>query len=225
MGKILEGNGLKASLVRTKTWVAAQITALADVYALIAHTHKKADITDLAEATTAANGLMSANDKTKLDGIAGGAQVNAIEAININGNALTPVGKVISFTVPTKVSDISNDKQFQTKGEVDAAIGTALSAAVKYERSVETSELTGDLLIADNKNKMFNVKGQFTTDANFLEGDGKTYPAGTNIVVVEESDGIFKFDVQGSSYDLSQLVVEELTVEEVEAICNEVFGV
>lgn len=36
-------------------------------------------------ATTSANGLMSSADKTKLDGISEGAEVNTIEGIQLNG--------------------------------------------------------------------------------------------------------------------------------------------
>lgn len=59
----------------------------------------KADITGLgipaqdttyADATTSTHGLMSAADKTKLDGVATGAQANKIESVKVNGTALTP---------------------------------------------------------------------------------------------------------------------------------------
>ena len=46
--------------------------------------------TTYVDATTSTSGLMSATDKTKLDGVATGAQVNTIETIKVNGNALTP---------------------------------------------------------------------------------------------------------------------------------------
>ena len=46
--------------------------------------------TTYVDATTSTSGLMSAADKTKLDGVATGAQVNTIETIKVNGNALTP---------------------------------------------------------------------------------------------------------------------------------------
>ncbi len=48
-------------------------TTAANTYALKSHTHTKSQITDLAVATTSAAGLLSAADKTKLDGIAAGA--------------------------------------------------------------------------------------------------------------------------------------------------------
>lgn len=51
-------------------------------------------------ATTSAAGLMSADDKTKLAGIATGAQVNTIETIQVNGTALTPdANKVVNIVI------------------------------------------------------------------------------------------------------------------------------
>ena len=49
-------------------------------------------------ASTATNGLMSSADKTKLDGIESGAQVNVLEDIQINGESLQIQGK--SVTLP-----------------------------------------------------------------------------------------------------------------------------
>ena len=41
-------------------------------------------------ATTSADGLMSSADKTKLNGLETGAEVNVIEGITVNGTALSP---------------------------------------------------------------------------------------------------------------------------------------
>lgn len=68
-------------------------------------------------ATQSANGLMSATDKTKLDGIATGAQVNKIEIIQKNGTALPIENKTVNVTVPTKVSELENDSNYITKDE------------------------------------------------------------------------------------------------------------
>jgi len=70
--------------------------------------------------------------KTKLAGIESGAQVNAIEAVKVNGAALTPdSAKAVSIdltsyatraSVPTKVGQLTNDKGYQTAAQVQAAI-------------------------------------------------------------------------------------------------------
>lgn len=43
---------------------------------------------------------MSASDKTKLDGIASGAQANVIETVKVNGTALTVTSKAVDVIVP-----------------------------------------------------------------------------------------------------------------------------
>lgn len=68
-------------------------------------------------ATQSADGLMSSADKTKLDGIATGAQVNKIEIIQKNGTALPIENKTVNVTVPTKVSELENDSNYITKDE------------------------------------------------------------------------------------------------------------
>ena len=56
-------------------------------------------------ATTSAAGLMSAADKTKLDNVASGAQVNTIESISANGTALEISGKNVDIPVATAQAD------------------------------------------------------------------------------------------------------------------------
>ena len=53
---------------------------------------------------------------------------------------------------------------------------------------------------------MYNITDELTTDDNFVEGAGKTYPAGTNVVLVEPSAGVRKWDVLAGSVDLSAYV-------------------
>lgn len=61
------------------------------------------------DVTTSAHGLMTASDKTKLDGIADNAQVNVIEGIKLNSssNAITPSNKMIDLNlVPISNAEI-----------------------------------------------------------------------------------------------------------------------
>lgn len=48
----------------------------------------------------------------------------------------------------------------------------------------------------------YNVSDAFTTDSRFVEGSGIDYPAGENVVVVEPSTGVFKYDCFGGAYIL-----------------------
>lgn len=60
-------------------------------------------------------------------------------------------------------------------------------------------------LIKENVGKVYNISKEFTTESdNFLEGDGKKYPAGTNIVVIESETDTYKFDALSGIVDLSE---------------------
>ena len=64
-------------------------------------------------------------------------------------------------------------------------------------------------LSADNLGKVVNVTDAFTTTANFVEGAGKAYPAGTNVVIVDASTTStpsYKYDVLAGFVDLSGYV-------------------
>lgn len=51
-------------------------------------------------------------EKTKLTNIENGAQVNKIESIKVNGVAQSISSKAVNLTVPTKVSDLTNDSGY-----------------------------------------------------------------------------------------------------------------
>lgn len=76
-------------------------------------------------------------EKTKLEGITSGAQVNVIETVKVNGVALTPADKAVDVTVPTGAL-ASKDKVAETD-LVDAL-------ATKINGKLDASEVTGDLL-------------------------------------------------------------------------------
>ena len=98
--------------------------------------------TQYSVATKTAPGLMSASDKNKLDGIASGAQVNKIEKIQKNGEDLDITNKTVNISVPTKVSELTNDSGY-TKNT-----GTVTSVAVKMNGTTKgtvTSSGTIDL--------------------------------------------------------------------------------
>lgn len=60
----------------------------------------------------------TSDEKTKLAGIASGAQVNVLEGIQKNGNTVTVTNKIANISVPTKTSDITNDSGFITSADV-----------------------------------------------------------------------------------------------------------
>jgi len=60
----------------------------------------------------------TSSEKTKLEGVATGAQVNVIESIKVNGTAQTITSKEVDITMPTKVSDLTNDTGFITESDI-----------------------------------------------------------------------------------------------------------
>lgn len=72
--------------------------------------------------------LLATKTKEEIDQIiAAGGEPNVIESIKVNGAAQTVTDKAVDITVPTKVSDLTNDSQFQTNEQVATAIQTAIS--------------------------------------------------------------------------------------------------
>ena len=92
------------------------------------------------------------DEKNKLSNIEAGANENIIEGIAVNNVDMTPVNKRVNLVVPTKVSDLTNDKKFQTDAEVASAIkGSGYQANV-----IETVKVNGSILDVDSK-KSVNV--------------------------------------------------------------------
>lgn len=116
-------------------------------------------------------------EKTKLTGIAAGAQVNVIEAVKVDGTALTVTDKAVNI-------DLSG-----------YAKKTELSSVYKVKGTLASvSELPASAEVGD----VYNITAAFTDN-------GKNYPAGTNVVYVategDAQDG--KWDALGGVTDLS----------------------
>lgn len=84
-----------------------------------------------------------------------------------------------------------------TKTEVDNKVTAVYTPA----GSVAFASLP--TLAASVVGNVYNVTDSFTTTADFVEGMGKTYPAGTNVAVVEPESGVYKFDAFSGVVDLS----------------------
>lgn len=61
-----------------------------------------------------------------------------IDTIKVNGTAQTITSKAVDITVPTQVSDLTNDSGFQTASDVQDLIDTAVASAYIYKGSVAT---------------------------------------------------------------------------------------
>ena len=77
--------------------------------------------------STTDKGLMSAADKTKLDGIAEGAQVNILEGVKVDGTDLTVTNKKVNIDLNTPLSSIKTDID-----NLEAAVESLQSGAQTY---------------------------------------------------------------------------------------------
>ena len=122
--------------------------------------------------------LMTASEKSKLSGIASGAQVNVIEAVKVNNSALTPSGKEVNITVPTKVSDLSNDSGFQTAANVTSAINSAISGitGISFEivQTLPSTGTAGKIYLVANSGSGTNAYDEYIYYNNAWEKLGTT---------------------------------------------------
>ena len=97
---------------------------------------------------------------------------------------------------------------FYTKEEVDRLLLNRLLNTYKAKGSAKFSEL-GDPK-ASMLGWVYNMAEAFKTDDRFLEGPGSTYMSGTNIVVTDAGDGVYKYDVlAGIVTDLGDYYTKE----------------
>lgn len=96
--------------------MAVDLTKLIDIN-LLAYFKSKLDLLFASKVDKVDGKGLSSNDytsaeKTKLSGIAAGAQANVLEGIQKNGVNVTITNKIANISVPTKTSDITNDSNF-----------------------------------------------------------------------------------------------------------------
>lgn len=159
-------------------------------------------------ATQAAAGLMSAADKTKLDGIAAGAEVNVQADYTETDTSADSYIKHKPTLGTAAAKDAINavtagSTDLVESGAVKDAIDTAISAAYKPAGTKTCAELLPALLVAANKGNVYNITDDGTTTADFLEGKGHPIRTGDNVGVCEPTAGTYKFDLLSGFIDTS----------------------
>lgn len=158
----------------------------------------------------------TSGEKTKLSGIEAGAEVNVIEVVKLNGVSLTPdSNKVVDVSVPTNNSQLANGAGYQTASDVQSAIASQIASVIKPKGTVAFANLP-QLALDQHANQklgfMYNISDAFTINSDFVEYDAsapKSYPAGTNVYVVQEEYNqgdvthlAYKYDVLAGFVDL-----------------------
>lgn len=183
------------------------------------------------QAKEAGKSLVSDTEIEKLAGVAAGAQVNVLETVKVNGQAVSATDKAVNITVPTneeiegKISTAITNANVDGKieaafeaADIDGKIKTAVAGVYKVKGSVTLANLPTDGV---EEGHVYNVTEDFTTTTAFVEGSGVKYPAGTNVVYTAEG----KWDCMAGTYDFSDFVkasdILEITEEEIDAMYAE----
>lgn len=148
------------------------------------------------------------------DGLALKANSSALATVATSGSYSDLSGTPSLATVATSgsYSDLTNkptvDQTYsgtssnaQSGKAVASAISSAISSVYKPAGTVAFASLP--TLSSSIEGNVYNVSDNFTTTADFVEGAGNTYPAGTNVVCINTTDTTYKWDVLAGFVDLS----------------------
>ena len=143
------------------------------------------------EATTSAAGLMSASDKTKLNGIADGANKTIVDSA-LSSTSTNPVQNKVVNTAISNLNTLVGDKSVATQistavaNKVDKVDGKGLSTN-DYTTN-EKNKLSGIATGAEvNQNAFSNVVVGSTTIAADSKTDSLTIIAGNNITITPDA--------------------------------------
>lgn len=138
----------------------------------------------------------------RIDGlVTAGGEPNKIDVIKVNGTAQEITNKSVDLTIPTKVSDLTNDSNYQTETEVTAAVAAGVAAADHLARTKVTSIDDIDLTAADADKYIYMVPAAGDKTGNkydeYMVLDGELEKVGD--WEVDLSDYVQKEDGKGLS--------------------------
>lgn len=126
-------------------------------------------------------------------------------------NNVNPVNGNVTLSIPTVDQTYSDTSANAQSGKaVKSAIDAAISSVYKPAGSVAFASLPTPAKSVEGN--VYNITDAFTTTTDFVEGAGKSYPAGTNVVVINTTGTTYKFDVLSGMVDLSGYVPTSRTV-------------
>lgn len=157
--------------------------------------------TALQEKLTQGTGITISNNVITNTGVKKVITGSANGTISVDGDdvAVKGLGSAAYKDVTSTYSDTGTDPVTGTA--VKSAIDAAISSVYKPAGSVTYASLPTPAKAVEGN--VYNVTDAFTTDSRFVEGAGKEYPAGTNIVIINTTGTTYKFDVLAGIVDLS----------------------
>ena len=175
--------------------------------------------------------LASGNQTAASLGLATPSDISTATADMATQTWVTEKGYQTSTQVQQAVTTATDDmatqtwvtgQNYATTSNVNTLINQAVSSVYKAKGSVASLEELNTKDETGSTGDVYNFSNEFTTDAGFVEGQGKTYPVGTNVVLVEVG-GLKKWDVLAGSIDTSNFVLKTdlvaITDGEITEIC------
>jgi hypothetical protein len=164
----------------------------------------------------------------KIDTIEPGAEVNVINSITINGNdgGVVIYDKTVDLTIPTNVSELTNDLQFITANDDilgNAETATKLAAPRKIEL---TGAVVGSVQFDGSQNVVINAAlgDSITIDASKIDGLTVDFNDLLNIPSGQIVNKIDSISVNGESLEITDKNVDLSTALEPYALRSELGG-
>lgn len=182
--------------------------------------------TTYADATTSTHGLMSAADKTKLNGVATGAQANKIESVKVNGTALT-----IDSSKAVNVDLTAYAKSADVTKEIASAVSGVTQIDYSVVESLPSTGKKGIIYLVANSGTGTNIYDEYIyINSKFeklgsREMDLSSYAKKTDIPTKVSSltnDSGYQTAAQVTSAINAKLAV--MTDTELNTMWTEVFG-
>ena len=140
----------------------------------------------------------------------------------VTGQNYATTSALTSATADMATKTWVTSQNYATTSNVNTLISQAVSTVYTPKGSLADISTLTTLATSGKVGDVYNISSEFTTTNVFIEGIGKKYPAGTNIVLVEV-EGEKKWDVLAGSVDLSAYVKSSelvaITDTEINEIC------
>lgn len=175
--------------------------------------------------------LASGNQTAASLGLATPSDISTATADMATQTWVTEKGYQTSTQVQQAITTATDDmatktwvtsQNYATTSNVNTLISQAVSTVYTPKGSLADISTLTTLAASGKVGDVYNISSEFTTTNVFIEGIGKKYPAGTNIVLVEV-EGEKKWDVLAGSIDTSSFVLKTdlvaITDTEIDQIC------
>lgn len=143
-------------------------------------------------------------DTSTVEGLSQTVGQHTQQISTLNEQMTTVQGDIT--TINSTLADKANSADVYTKQQTDDKISAAISSVYKPAGSTTFAALPAPA--ANVLGNVYNVTDAFTTTDQFVEGAGKSYPAGTNVAVVLVGEE-YKYDVLSGMVDLSDYSTSE----------------